>query len=348
MLNLRSSHGGALWSVGVCFIIASAFVTSTAYAQKEGKAGDANSKQDKSADGELAGGAEKASETSGETSQAAPSEHPVVKALRLTMERGDVKAASFLCDMERGKAFGGAGKVHPDVALRCAKVYLATGDAYAEKGKIEEANAQWSNAAAMRPSLKKDFLYKSRLRAYPLPGAGVTHSSEVSVVSAKARTTNKKTKRRPKVKKPKKIEPLGERGGKSFGLGLSGGFDGLLGVTISFLYEERLSVEVSVGVLFPTIDTRVRLYGTKDAITPVIGIGMTTPLADEAHFELDVPGYTALYSLGQTIHVDIGLAWTFYNVDVFGGMAFITSLEQDDPDRLLFFPQFGVQAQYMF
>ena len=132
------------------------------------------------------------------------------------------------------------------------------------------------------------------------------------------------------------------------GIGLSGGFDGLLGVVASFLYKERLSVEVAVGVLFPTIDTRVRFYGMKAAVTPVFGFGMTTPLEGDARFGLDVPGYSALYQLGQTLHVDIGVAWRIWELDLFGGMAFITSLDQDDLDRLLFFPQFGAQAQFLF
>ena len=132
------------------------------------------------------------------------------------------------------------------------------------------------------------------------------------------------------------------------GIGLSGGFDGLLGVVASFLYEEMLSVEVAVGVLFPTIDTRVRFYGMNAAVTPVFGFGMTTPLEGDARFGLDVPGYSALYQLGQTLHVDIGVAWRIWELDLFGGMAFITSLDQDDFDRLLFFPQFGAQAQFLF
>jgi len=158
--------------------------------------------------------------------------------------------------------------------------------------------------------------------------------------------THKKPRREKRA--PKVVEPPGARGGKVFGVGLSGGFDGLVGVTASFLYAERLSVEVSFGVLFPTIDTRVRIYGSKDALTPVLGFGMTTPLDGDANFGLEVPGYTSLYRLGQTVHVDIGLAWRVWEMDLFGGMAFITSLDQDHIDRLIFFPQFGLQGQFMF
>jgi hypothetical protein len=263
-------------------------------------------------------------------------------ALKASVEKNDLATGSFLC----GLAFDRAGQkvlsMPPAVANTCADIWLRVGDKSAVKGEVAKAHDAWSRALLYRPGLKEDFLFVSRLKAHPVPEPTVKLPTEDKGVAVLPKP-GKKVKARPEV-----VEPLGPRGGKIFGLGLGGGFDGLVSVVASFVYRERLAVEVSVGLLFPTIDTRVRYFGMKSALTPVVGFGMTTPLSSDARFELDVPGYTALYRLGQTVHVDVGLSWLVWEMDLFAGMVFITSLDQEHLDRLLFFPQFGLQAQFLF
>ena len=137
----------------------------------------------------------------------------------------------------------------------------------------------------------------------------------------------------------------GPRGGRTFGVGLSGGYDGALAITLSLLASEHVAVEASIGLLFPTIDARVRVFGFREMFTPVVGLGLVSPLADEARFGLKLDTYRELYELGQLLHVDVGVSFAYGDyLDVFAGVAFVTSLNQNDPDRVLFFPQLAIQA----
>ncbi len=141
----------------------------------------------------------------------------------------------------------------------------------------------------------------------------------------------------------------GPRHGRTFGVGLSGGFDGILAVTLSVLAGEHVAVEASLGVLFPTLDARVRVFGLKEMLTPVVGLGMVTPLGREERFGLELDSYRELYELGQLLHVDVGVSFAYGDyLDVFAGVAFMTSLDQNDPDRVLFFPQLAVQTLVYF
>jgi hypothetical protein len=264
-------------------------------------------------------------------------------ALDASVVKGDLAAITFLCGLAFDRADQKASSLPAGVGDACAGVFLRVGDKRAMEGHAIKAHDAWSRAALFKPALNEDFLYLSRLKAHPMPEPVTVVPEVTGKVGAPIAVPRKRIRKRPKV-----VEPLGPRGGKIFGLGLGGGFDGLASVVASFLYRERLAVEVSVGLLFPTIDTRVRYFGMKSALTPVVGFGMTTPLSGDARFELEVPGYTALYRLGQTVHVDVGLSWFVWEMDLFAGMVFITSLDQEHLDRLLFFPQFGLQAQFLF
>jgi len=61
-----------------------------------------------------------------------------------------------------------------------------------------------------------------------------------------------------------------------------------------------------------------------------------------------VERYESLYRAGQAMHVDLGLAWSVWKLDLFGGVAFLTSLDQRDDLRLLFFPQYAAQILVWF
>jgi hypothetical protein len=148
---------------------------------------------------------------------------------------------------------------------------------------------------------------------------------------------------------PEPARPPGPRAGRSIGVGLSGGYDGILAISISAIFQELISVELSIGILYPVLDARVRFYGLRRAFSPVVGFGMTTPLSDKGRFGLKVDAYDNLYDLGETVHVDLGLSWAPHRrLEIFAGFAFVSSLDADDPDRVLFFPQSSVQALFYF
>ncbi len=148
---------------------------------------------------------------------------------------------------------------------------------------------------------------------------------------------------------PEPTRPPGPRAGRVFGVGLSGGYDGILAISIGAMFQELISVELSIGVLYPVLDARVRFYGLRRAFSPVVGFGMTTPLSDKGRFGVKADAYDNLYDLGETVHVDLGLSWAPHrHLEVFAGFAFVCSLDADDPDRVLFFPQSSVQAMFYF
>ncbi len=129
------------------------------------------------------------------------------------------------------------------------------------------------------------------------------------------------------------------RAGRGLGVGLGVGLGGLASLVVGWMSEGGLSVEVAVGLIYPVLDTRVRWYGVEHALTPVVGLGMLTSLGHEDRLGVDVADLDRLYDLGEHVHVDLGLAWAITReVEVFGGVAFTTSLDRDHVDAVTFFP----------
>ena len=149
---------------------------------------------------------------------------------------------------------------------------------------------------------------------------------------------------------PPEPRVFGPRAKHDFGVGLAAGFDGLGALVFGFFADETITVELSVGLVYPVIDARVRWYGLAAALTPVVGLGMTTPLGSKDYYDLGVERYEALYELGESVHVDLGVAWSppVTGLDVFVGVAFVTPLDQEDEDTVLFFPQLAAQVMYYF
>lgn len=141
----------------------------------------------------------------------------------------------------------------------------------------------------------------------------------------------------------------GPRRGFGLGMGLGFGFDGGAAVVLSWLGSEQVAVEVAIGVLFPVMDVRVRWLGLRERLTPVVGFGMTTPYGDADRLELGLDMLSSLYALGGSIHVDLGLSWAATGgLELFVGVAFVTPLDRDHPDTVLFFPQLAAQALWYF
>ena len=140
-------------------------------------------------------------------------------------------------------------------------------------------------------------------------------------------------------------EPGGPRAGRGFGVGLGVGFGGLLSVTAAWMSHEIVSVEISAGLIFPTLDARVRVYGFRSELTPVFGAGLTHPFGGDDPYGADIPDYENLYTLGPSIHLDLGVSWApLREVDLFAGVAFVSTLDGGHPDQVFFFPQFAFQA----
>jgi hypothetical protein len=274
-----------------------------------------------------------------------PPADPALTAIEQALEKGRAGTAVFVCELQAEQRKT-EGKSLPS-ALRapCAKAYRVLGDRFEKVGSPAEAKKRWRKAAELDPRLLDDVDFLKKLTVK----VAVKKKSPLSMLQVTKRPITKKKPPKPKITKPvKPPEPPGPRGDQGFALGVGAGYDGLLNVVASWMYEEIFSVEVSVGILFRSLDTRIRVYGIKDEFTPTVGFGMTTTMGPEPRFDLELPMYEDLYRLGQSIHVDIGVSWKVSNMDIFGGLALITSLDQDHPDRLLFFPQFALQTLYYF
>ena len=144
-------------------------------------------------------------------------------------------------------------------------------------------------------------------------------------------------------------EPPGPRAGRHFGLGLGFGYDGLMSVAFGWMYDELISVEASVGLVFPTLDSRIRIYGFRFPVTPVVGVGMLTPFHDKDYYGAGIGYFPDLYTHGASFHLDVGVSWApIEQIDVYAGVAFLTTLDFDDLDQLVMFPMWSVQALWYF
>jgi len=137
----------------------------------------------------------------------------------------------------------------------------------------------------------------------------------------------------------------GPRADRYIGAGLGFGYDGLMSVVISWMHDEFLCAEAAVGLIFPTLDARVRIYGVRSALTPVFGLGMLMPFGDGDHYDADIQGgFPELYDHGAAFHLDAGVSWAPATyLDIYGGISFLTTLDGES-EMLLFFPHWSVQA----
>lgn len=227
----------------------------------------------------------------------------------------------------------------------CARAYLALGDKLASMG-AESARRRWEHAADLDPRLLDDPGFAARMETGLPPGGEPPprtpggepppeHHEHVAPSAPSA---------------PEEPRPdAGHRSGRALGLGLGYGYDGAGSLVITWMSQGHLSIEASVGLLYPVVDLRARWFGLTTDLSPVLGLGMTIPFDREGRFGASIGGFDALYALGESVHVDIGLSWApTRHLDLFGGVAFVTPLDQDHPDTVLFFPQLALQALWYF
>lgn len=246
------------------------------------------------------------------------------------------------------------GELSLELRGLCGTAYVGLGDKLRAAGSPENARKRWDQAAAIDPRLMDDAAFVKRLES----------SSSATPPARPADPKHNPLKRPTGEKRPDKLpkKPLplpeerkgpppnaGPRWDRGFGLGLSFGFDGLVALSMGWLSDETVLVEVSVGIIYPTTDVRVRWLGLRNCVTPYLGLGLLVPFGETDRLGLGVASYESLYELGEAFHVDIGLAYTpMHRLDLHAGVAFVTPFDQDHPDTVLFFPQFEAGVSWYF
>ncbi len=251
---------------------------------------------------------------------------------------------------------GDALKVEaPDLELRalCGKAHVGLGDRLLAAGSPANARVRWEEAATIDPRLMDDPGFVKRLAG--LPKAAVPDSPETT---KEPDPTRNPPVRRPAPRprpEPVKVEPRvqgpddGPRWDLGFGLGLSFGYDGLASVTMSWLTDQRYLVEVALGIIYPSADVRFRWFGLTNCVTPYLGAGLFVPFGSKDRLGLDLSSYESLYELGESLHVDVGIAYMpVIGLDLTAGISFVTPFDQDHPDTVLFFPQVSAGATWRF
>lgn len=280
-------------------------------------------------------------------------------------------SAAFRCDRAIPAAKNRGDDLPVEIIKICAQANLKLGDKLARVKSYRQAVQRWRKAGRLDVTLYDDEAFSRRLET-GLPGsaAGARRLDKRQLKPARdsfppKRRVTRIRRQKPKARKvapPKPEWPEGEKGpraGRVIGVGVSGGWDGVLTVALAWMHAERVSVEIATGIFFRTLDTRIKVYGLKEMLTPFIGVGMLTPFGPRAknpsggqrvlpRFDLDIPAYGNLYAVGQMFHVDVGLSLAVWKMEISGGASFYTSFNQDDPNRLLFFPQFGAQVMFYF
>ncbi len=144
--------------------------------------------------------------------------------------------------------------------------------------------------------------------------------------------------------------PPGPRAGRHFSLGVGFGYaDGLLGLSVGWLAWERLWLEVSTGLLYPTVDVRVRTLVLREALTPFIGVGLVVPFGSKDRAGLGLGGVEAIYELAEAFHMDLGLSWmAIPGLEVTAGVTFVTPFDTNHPDTVVFFPQLVGSVAWIF
>lgn len=242
------------------------------------------------------------------------------------------------------------GDLSLELRAACGQAYVGLGDKLLAAGSPDNARQRWEQAVAIDPRLMDDAAFVQRLQGNapkPKPKPGHGDGLGGSGGEVKPRPPKKRT---PPPEEPRRMPAnAGPRWDRGFGLGLSFGFDGLVALSVGWLTDETLLAEVTIGVVYPATDIRVRWLGLRNCVTPYLGAGLLVPFGEDDRMGLDIGSYESLYELGEAIHLDIGIAYTpMHRLDLHAGVAFITPMDQDHPDTVLFFPQFEAGASWFF
>lgn len=284
-------------------------------------------------------------------SAAAPANGAWIEEASSMIQAGKPAAAVALCKTQ------GVTPTFSDPGARatCALAFMKVADRLHLIGLKAKARAFWHHASKLDLTLLDDPKFLVRLSpeppplaAKPRPSPGIVRAQPIVREAPTVVRAEPIARRAPTVAVAKPpLTPPGPRASSDLYLGLGGGFDGLASLHIGWCHEERVLIETSIGLVFPLIDTRIRVLGSRSELTPYVGAGMSTPLSRQDTLGLEIPTYESLYALGQTVHVDLGLAWAFQeSLEAFAGAVFVTSLDANDPNQIIFFPQVSFQLSY--
>lgn len=269
------------------------------------------------------------------TAEPAPPQTPFEKT-RVAVAEGRFGAAVVLCDEARRDAGGGV-ELPLEARAVCARAYVGLGDKLYAVGSRDAARQRWEQGAALDPRLLDDPAFTERLARTETAPTPTTPPPPAPPRS---------TEPEPEPARPADAGPRWDRG---LGAGLSFGFDGVGAVMISWMTDGTIAVDFSVGVVFPVFDVRVRWFGLQKPLTPVLGLGMTIPFGDLNRLGGGLGSFHSLYELGESMHVDIGASWAVTeHLDLFAGVAFVTPVDQSNPDTVIFFPQLATQIVWYF
>jgi hypothetical protein len=259
-------------------------------------------------------------------------EESVASELDAALAEGRLGAASMRCEQLRAD-----GSLSLSVRERCGKILLGLGDRLRDAGSPLHARTRWDEAATYDPRLLDDPSYLARLRGDSVvaePPRAEPEAPQPTPTPAEVRAPSHES---------------GPRWDLGFGMGMSFGFDGLAAATLGWLTDESLLLEVSFGIVYPSADVRVRWLGLRHCLTPFLGFGLFVPFGEDDRMGLDLSGYDNLYELGESVHIDIGLAYMpLIGLDLYAGVSFLTPMDRDHPDTVLLFPQFTAGASWYF
>jgi|GEM_PF-1285144 len=264
---------------------------------------------------------------------------PALDAIRRALGEKRFGTAVLLCEQLRGEQPDGALLL--DARAVCARALVELGDKLYAVGSLDGARQRWEQAAALDPRLLDDPAFTARLEA---------GESKAGDEAAPKDEKPPRDEAPPEyVEPPVRPPDAGVRWDRGFGAGIGAGFDGVGSLLVSWMTDGTIAVDFAVGLVFPVLDIRVRWFGMQEALTPVVGLGMTTPFSDEARFGDGLDAFHNLYELGEFFHLDIGASWApTEHLDVFAGVVFVTPVDQEHPDTVLFFPQLAAQVVWYF
>lgn len=299
------------------------------------------------------------------SAEATPAPSP--GAIAKLLEEARTEDAALRCN----KLMAPSGGYATVEAMRhaCAMAYIAHGDRIYALGSVEPAIALWKRAKSLHPPLGEDPALATRLnvlqRGEALPALAAAMRPSLKEATPAARVPCPACPQCPKLTAPPPCpkappcpkgvstaqadSPPGPRAGRSLGVGFGFGYDGLASLVLSWMHDEFLAIEASVGAIFPTLDARVRFYGMRTPVTPVLGVGMLTPFGSTDYFDAEIEaGFPELYGHGAAIHVDLGVSYAPWPaLDIYAGVSFLTTLD-GEVEMLVFFPHWAVQTMFYF
>lgn len=249
-----------------------------------------------------------------------------------------------------------------DIRVMCGQAALRVGDQLRGAGLGALARERWQQALAFDPALTDDPLVLGRLvDATPTPPRNndqiIPDDTTVPPQPQPSHTGRRTAAARAIASGEVDLSapsdppaPPGPRAERHLSISIGAGYtDGMLGFALGWLSGERLWMELATGLVFPTVDARLRFLVLREEVTPFIGFGIIVPFGSNDRVGLGLSGVEAIYELGDAFHLDIGITWAAVEgLEVLAGVTFVTPFDSTHPDTVTFFPQFFGAAAWIF